>query len=160
MKIVICDIDNCISDDGHRLHLIREHPSGLPWAKYHLYHKACIRDKADFIPEIKDRRYEVHYISGMPEAYRAIRLQWFLQNGKKPGMRQLHLRPNDAQGIPVVELKRAITIRLLETEFSPEDVVACYDDRREIVQMYSELGLPGVHRAIRDDEFHYAKTGP
>ena len=160
MKIVLCDIDNCISDDGHRVHLIQDHPSGIDWAKYHAYHKACVRDKADFIPEMGfPRAYQVHFISGMPEPYREIRLKWFMMHGRKPGPNLLHLRPmSDRRNS--VDSKRATVIHLLETRFDPEDIVACYDDRREIVEMYQELGLPGIHRAIRDDEYHYRATGP
>ncbi len=159
MKIVICDIDNCISDDGHRIHLIdKTRPPG--WQRYHLYHKACIHDKADFIPEMGKPNYEIHYISGMSEAYRPFRLQWFLKHGKKPGLQNLHLRQKIDEGMSAVEMKRRVILQLLEKEFNPEDVIACYDDRREIVQMYNDLGLPGVHRAIRDDEGLYNATGP
>lgn len=160
MKIVLCDIDNCIADDGHRIRLIQDHPSGILWAKYHLYHMACLGDKADFIPEMSDRRFDVYYISGMPEAYRPVRMRWFFQNGKRPDKKRLHLRRDQDTGVPAVEIKRRILIDLLTREFNPEDVVACYDDRREIVQMYNDMGLPGVHRAIRDDQVHYNVTGP
>ena len=160
MKFIICDIDNCISDDYHRLHLIQDHPSGIRWARYHMYHKACIQDKADFIKEMQyPRSFQIHFISGMPEEYRAIRLKWFMKHGRKPGENLLHLRPTFNDYRPAVEFKRAVMIDLLTRLFNPEDVHACYDDRREIVQMYNDLGLPGVHRAIHDEEFLYHATG-
>lgn len=160
MKIIISDVDNCISDDGHRVHLIKDHPSGIQFAKWHLYHLACVDDKADFDPRMGDPEYETHYLTGMPEAYRQYRLAWFIKHGKTPGVRNLHMRGNE-DFRRNVEVKHDMIVNLINSwAFDVEDVIACFDDRREVVQMYNELGLPGVHRAIRDEEFIYHATGP
>jgi hypothetical protein len=156
-RVIVCDIDNCISLDTHRQYLILpkdQSPYKQDWARYHMYHLACVGDKADFIEELKDdvrRRYDVYFFTAMPEAYRRLRVKWFVKHGKRPSPDHIWMRANyDSRSS--VEVKRDMMRRLLGI---CGQIHMAYDDRLDILNMYaSEFGVNTTHRSL-DGDGHY-----
>lgn len=151
--IIFCDVDNCIADDLWRQPLICWHlPQGH--ARYHLYHTASVLDRGgwDNISRLREhiiRGAQVYFLTAMPERYAPIRKAWL----RKIGLRwtRILFRPNDCVE-DSVRLKRRM-VRQLRAEGVPfYEVAAAYDDRRAVVEMFREEGLPGIHMEISPQE--------
>jgi hypothetical protein len=158
-RIIICDIDNCISLDAWRQQLII--PSGQfdrahNWSKYHAYHLASAKDEAHFIPEMEDamrRRTDVYFFTAMPEYYRRLRTNWFIRNGKRPSNDHIYMRANyDMRSS--VDVKRDMTKFLID-QLGHHNIYLAYDDRMDVLEMYAkEFGIKPIHRSLHG-QGHY-----
>jgi len=146
--IILCDIDNCISDDTWRYPLINwVAPQGRE--RYHNYHRAASCDAAANLHVLRVPDAKVYFLTGMPEAYAEIRVRWLLRHEVR--FAGITFRANQCIENSV-ELKRLMLRGLRAAGVPLEDCVAAYDDRRAVVQMYCEEGLPGVHLQIQEQE--------
>lgn len=144
--IILCDIDNCISDDSWRYPMIRHDlPNGR--ARYDAYHCAAGADSPANLDLVRVPWARVYFLTGMPEEYRHVRERWLWRHRIR--YERILYRGTD-HAIGSVELKRAM-VRQLRAEGLPlEHCIAAYDDRPAVVAMYVEEGLPGFHLQIRD----------
>ncbi len=147
--IIVCDIDNCISDDLHR-------HNSIDWTKpqgrerYHDYHTQCIEDRPYNLDKLRYPEAAIFFLTAMPQEYSELRQRWLNWHG-------IHyeriLYRNDDHHLNSVEVKRRMVHKLL-AEGIPllTDCVAAYDDRRAVVEMYKSEGLPGIHLQITEQE--------
>jgi hypothetical protein len=139
-RIVIWDLDNCLSDDGLRIPLI-DWRAADPDERYRAYHAACGDDfpnprAREMFDEWRDEGADPVFVTGRPEAVRRATEAW-LRFHLGVSAPRLFMRPNgDRRGS--VQLKRDIVTR----EIDRKAVVMAYDDHAGILQMYrDELGL-------------------
>ena len=171
-KIFICDVDNCISDDSHRMHLLPDsvrcyartsHPiiddpkprNLLTDDDFHQYHMNCIFD----VPRNINKLYndgvadQIWMVTAMPQSYNHLRWWWFAQHIISPVRRrmQLIMRPNGDHS-PSEELK----VRLLKEKFKmdhrdPSEVVLAIDDRNDVLDAYrDEFNFPTMRVVINE----------
>ena len=140
-KIDVLDLDNCISDDEHRRHFIKE----IGPNKYEEYHSHCGFDR--FVWDC-DHKFPDHYviITSRPEKYAALTLSWCEKNLPK-GIVDVYMRTcNDYRSS--VDVKRD-AINLLKFMVRGEYVInRVFDDRDDVVQMYKELGFNTILKQI------------
>lgn len=134
--------------------MIKQHQPNFEqhnWDRYHEYHLASIHDNADFIFEMKciPSAFEVFFFTAAPEAYRELRTKWFATHGYKVNAQTLFMRANYDQRSSV-DLKRDM-LRELERQRGRGCVRMAYDDRKDIIAMYLEYGIPATHRALYGD---------
>lgn len=148
--IILCDIDNCISEDLWRVSFIRWHLPD-PDLRFRDYHQASPLDSAYNLELLRDRpKARVFFLTAMPEEYGGLRERW-LQQWHVPYERVLY-RPRNNH-LSSVELKRGMVRQLRDEGLPLWECIAAYDDRPEIVAMYQQEGLPGVHVAIHDIDY-------
>ncbi len=171
--IFICDVDNCISDDSHRIHMIPnvarvygklakpifEHSHHLlkPRDKlvdedFHEYHMNCIFDE----PKNLDLLYEngeIWMVTAMPQQYRGLRWWWLNQHLTAPMKRRVKLLMRmTGDHSHSEELK----VRLLKQQFDadhrdPSEVVMAIDDRQGVLDAYEkEFNFPTKRIAINE----------
>jgi hypothetical protein len=136
----LIDIDNCIADDSHRLHLIDESISDLD-LRYEAYHRMLHLDKAHNHHIIeKHVNDKIIFVTARPEKYRQETWHWLKLNFKFPDDTMLLMRP-DGNHQPSDILKPRL-IRFL----NPKEVFCAYDDRQEVLDAYKAMGIVNVHR--------------
>ena len=149
MSKIILDIDNCIANDGWRIRYIDWSLSGDDrWERYHSragYDFACNRHL------VRKLHPEDHvlFFTGRPEHHRAYTERW-IENNYLPRGREytLIMRRKCDEGVPAVELKR----EMLRRHAKVEEIVAAYDDRSDVVEMYKSFGINASVLAIHNKD--------
>lgn len=145
---IIVDLDNCIADDAWRIPRINWQKSD-PMERYHDYHSLSGFDtlhNEDIL--ITPRHERIVVLTARPVAYRAVTEEWLRRNE----VSHWHLlMRNNHDHRSSLDLKRAMLVWLQELYGVPlRSVVAAYDDRTDIVEMFREHGLPAQVRSIHD----------
>jgi hypothetical protein len=155
MNYVIFDLDNCIADDRHRLPLIDWSKEDLT-ERYAAYHEACHGDqpfhKEAFMLALSTNSTNAFpvFFTGRPEAVREKTAQWLEQRFGMHGMRLLMMR-NDGDNRRAVDVKRDMLINFTAANhINPGDILCAYDDRQDIIDMYSAHGIPATLLKIHD----------
>lgn len=142
LPVVILDIDNTIAHDAWRIRLI-EHDNPDHVARYHAYHVASALDCAGNQQLFADPGVLYAIFTSRPARYRDITAAWLRMRGV--GFRWLMMRGDgDLRGS--VEVKRDFLYRLRSVhgvEF--ERIMCAYDDRRDVIAMYGEMGVVATH---------------
>jgi hypothetical protein len=146
MKYIILDLDNCIADDAWRIPQIRWQKTN-PTERYHDYHSLSGFDKVaneDLL--CTPVGIGIIICTARPLAYHAVTKEWLRRNDV--GHWHLLMRNNNDHRSSV-DIKRGM-LRWLEDLYAVgrDSIVAAYDDREDIVQMYREEGVHGVQRAV------------
>lgn len=150
-KIVIFDLDNCLSDDRHRIHLI-DWTQTNPGLRYVQYHKRCDEDRPGNIALFsRAQGPKAVFFTARPESVREQTRSWIAKNFYVYDP-LIFMRPNDDHSSSV-ELKR----RMLNLVLSGNEIVAAYDDRPDIVEMYKSYGIDAKVTNIHG---HCAYTPP
>lgn len=147
-RYVIVDLDNCIADDAWRIPRINWAKSN-PLDRYHDYHSLSGFDQLGNEDILLAPRHErLVILTARPLSYRAITEEWLHRNG----VNYWHLlMRNTSDHRSSLELKRTMLGWLQELYNVPlRQVVAAYDDRPDIVEMFREHGLPAQVRSIHD----------
>jgi hypothetical protein len=138
----LIDIDNCIADDSHRLHLIDESISD-PDERYEAYHRMLHLDEAH-----NHHLFKIHcddkiiFVTARPERYRQETWHWLKLNFKFPDDTLLFMRP-DGNHEPSEILKPW----LIEFKcISLKEIFCAYDDRQEVLDAYKAMGIVNVQR--------------
>ncbi len=150
-RIILCDVDNVLSDDSWRVRFISWHKPD-PHERFHGYHSAALLDSAYNLHLLARDDARVFLLTSMPEHYAYIREAWLRQYGVRYE-RVLYRSRNDHRSS--VEVKRSMLNQLRDEGVPLRETIAAYDDRQGIVQMYIEEGLPGIHIQINDQEHLY-----
>lgn len=149
---IICDVDNCISDDHWRRKYIKWHQPRMR-DRYHDYHSASMLDRAenlDILRHHRARNHKIIFLTAMPEEYEPLRTKWLKINNISYYF--TIFRGNDCY-LDSVELKRRMIWRLQELGLYAAECAAAYDDRRDVLAMYKgEFGLPAIHLQIHEQE--------
>lgn len=145
--VTIFDIDNCLSDDEHRIPLIRwDLP--IDAGRYDKYHASAMQDTARPLGEVQALCVgEAVFFTARPNKYRDITLNWLRgMYGEhidiKPA--NIYMRA-DNDHRPSTLLKRDMLASLLNPNHAPGEikivVEMAYDDRADVVAMYRENGV-------------------
>lgn len=147
---IIVDLDNCIADDAWRIPRI-DWKQQSPFDRYHNYHllagfDACAND--DILVGARNNVDRVIVFTARPVAYRAITEEWLRR--KRVPYEHLVMRNNNDHR-PSLELKRTMLHWLPELYGVPwRCIVAAYDDRQDIVEMYRKHHISAYLRAVHD----------
>lgn len=144
MSVIICDIDNCISDDGWRI-------PRIDWTKqgderYHDYHLLAGFDKAPFNDRthgIMSPKFKVFFLTARPLSYRALTEHWLLNTAKVPPGFELLMRPNGFRGSSP-QVKQTQLDHMLDPNIygvKIKDIVGAYDDHQGVIDMYERNGI-------------------
>lgn len=148
MKYIIVDLDNCIANDAWRIPKINWQKSN-PMDRYHEYHSLSGFDEVgnlDIFAEHPDTATIV--FTARPVLYHAVTEEWLRR--KNIPYEFLVMRNNNDHK-PSLELKRTMLNWLPHVYGVPlEDIVAAYDDRPDVVEMYKTHGLKAYKRELHN----------
>jgi hypothetical protein len=143
-NLAIFDLDGCIFDDEWRLVKILE--EGEP-GRYVEYHSLLGMDKvlpkgAQVLNESINAHQGIVFITARPSDVRLETIETIRKHFGHIGQFCLFMRQPEDEGIGSVELKKTI---LSKIKFSDDQkIVAAYDDRPDVIQMYQLLGIHGA----------------
>lgn len=163
MKTIICDLDNCIADDGWRIPRINWQKKGD--ARYHDYHLLSGFDKVDDLWLIEEmqkaslsagRVLQVAFCTARPVAYEVITRHWLKCAGWN-GFQLLMRAEGDRRTSP--EVKQTQVNWLLDSNLlygvKPGDLIHAFDDHPGVIEMYRANGIPATLRSIHSlNAFH------
>ena len=136
-SLYICDIDGTISNLEHRLHLIQgESPD---WDEFHkrVLHDKPVYPVINIIKALRDCNHDVWFFTGRMWSCRSDTMKWlerYLWIGPIVEMRQ------DGDFRPDVEIKQEMLDNMLSVDRNR--LAGVFDDRRRIVDMWRENGIP------------------
>ena len=156
MSIVVWDVDNCISNDMHRMHLLpndvrlyaresepqsltQKPRSQLRDADFHDYHVACVHDEFcnqevffDSVPQQWGMEPVLIFLTAMPEHYRHLRVWWLKHH---TGIKNFHLlmRPDNnherSDRVKVAALRGWLDFN----RYHGQEIECIYDDRVDVL---------------------------
>jgi hypothetical protein len=142
--MIIVDLDNCISDDGWRIHLIDFSEQDFD-KRHEKYHEKCHQDalrNAHLVRETDD----ILIFTSRPEKYRRLTEEWLAMN--KIYYKQLVMRPQGNHDSSV-----ALKEEMLVTSPYFTRIVQAFDDRKDIVEMYINAGIDAAVVQINDNDY-------
>lgn len=144
---IIIDLDGTLCNVDHRRHFVENRKDKD--------FKSFYAGIADDLPNEWCRqlvyslnyRHEIIFVSGRPEEYREVTHEWLRQHiGHSYVAMQLHMRrDNDFRKDSIV--KREIYQNHIEPYYH---ILFCVDDRKQVVDMWREVGLDCLHCAEGD----------
>lgn len=145
--VVIFDLDNCLSDDRHRISRIRWDNKD-PAHRYSDYHAACHLDSpanVDVFLEHIERGHEPLFITGRPEAVRDETEAWIsLHLNRNAGRHNLLMRPQGCE-LASVDLKVMLLEKWFVEQGKSRVIANAYDDHPAIVEAYrAAFGIPAT----------------
>lgn len=145
-RVYIFDIDGVLADCSHRLHFIQKEPQD--WDGFY---SNMDKDKA-ILPNketLRNLRNALHgyptkgilFVTGRTEKYRQLTMSWLKENiwGRfgELSSDMLFMRKNNDYR-PDYVIKKEIYTEQLKDKY---DVIAVFEDRKQVVEMWRELGL-------------------
>jgi hypothetical protein len=134
MKIIILDLDNCISNDKWRWPLI-DRKTADPALRYHMYHLRAIYDEIGNAHLLKTP-HRIVICTGRPETYRVVTMKWLAKQEIEP--QAILMREEKDHRPAAVSKVDLIQSYLLQTDHT---VVHAYDDRPDVIDAYNRMGL-------------------
>jgi hypothetical protein len=142
-RIVICDLDNCISDDGWRMGLINWDEE-VPEKRYAAYHAICWQDKPNLahlerLQVVAFHADTIAFVTSRPEEFRSVTYNWIVQNCKLPACKTvwLMMRSNNDHRSSAA-IKSEVASKFIADGHS---IVAAFDDRDDVLTAYAKLGI-------------------
>lgn len=135
--IYLCDIDGTLADLTHRLHFIQTKPAD--WDAFFL---ACeedtpIMEVISTVQSLKKSGAEILLLSGRSEIARDLTLKW-LDKHEVPCDALYMREEGDHRQDNIVKEE---FLDDLFTKWPREQVVAVFEDRKQVVEMYRRRGL-------------------
>ena len=147
MKYQIVDLDNCIADDAWRIPSINWQKIN-PMERYHDYHSLSGFDGIGNRDIVDREGVENIIFTARPVMYRAITEEW-LKRHNVPYKFLVMRNNNDHQHS--ASLKRQMFYWLPAMyDVAWTDIVAAYDDRPDVVEMFRAHKIDAHVRAIHD----------
>ena len=148
-RILITDLDNCISDDKWRRDRILSEQAQAaienpPYNRFHEYHSLAAFDKMgneNFFKPLLAEDYDLLCVfTSRPRMFQSMTDEWLSRNNVWAD--RLYMRDDDDDR-PPVELKRKMLGQLMDEwkAISKSIRIEAFDDDREIVQMYHDAGV-------------------
>lgn len=157
-RVILLDIDNCISDDGWRINRI-DWGTYDKFYRYHAYHMLAPWDACgnrDLFEHEGGRRHVV-LLTSRPVHYRVHTVEWLQRNGV--WYSHLLMR-NDHDHRPSTSIKRSMVESLIEYGIHRSQIECAYDDREEVCAMYRSLGIKAEQRSLHSiSAYHNPVTG-
>jgi len=147
MRLQIIDLDNCISDDEWRIPAIDWHETNL-MKRYHDYHMLGAFDQADNHGLFIGLPYDVRLFvfTARPKFFQANTVEWLRRN--EVPCEVLFMRENDDMS-PSCELKKKFMSAVFtKYRIKASEILAAYDDRKDVISTYKKMGVNGVIRSI------------
>lgn len=146
-KYVIVDLDNCIADDAWRIPRINWQKSN-PMERYHDYHSLSGFDALGNRDIVDQHCVENIILTARPTLYRAITEEWLARN--RVPYKYLIMRNNDDHQHSAA-LKRQMFYWLPALyNVAWTDIVAAYDDREDVIDMFCQHRIDAHVRCIHD----------
>ena len=142
-SVVLVDIDGTIADTSHRLHFVKK-PEGAPddWKKdwngffSQMENDPVREDVRKIIIQLYNEGKTIIFMSGRPEQYRDITLNWLSSNFLTFAYTVI-MRPRGDKR-PDIETKRD----LLNKYFPDKSVIhMVLDDRPSVIRVWKDMGL-------------------
>lgn len=139
MAIQIFDMDNCLSDDEHRIYCIDFEQEGD--AKWDMYHSLAPLDLARNLDVINEQDDMVIF-TARPEHFREQTQSWLTDNIPFGRIKHIYMRPQGNQ-MHSAELKLLMLNQLFsDYNLTAEDIACAYDDRQDVVDAYINARIP------------------
>lgn len=147
-KHIIVDLDNCIANDAWRIPKINWQKSN-PMDRYHDYHSLSGFDEVGNMDIFAEHPGAVGIVfTARPVLYHAVTQEWLKRKGVP--FEYLVMRNNNDHR-PSLELKRTMLKWMPDVYGIPlEDIVAAYDDRPDVVEMYRTYGIMSHKRELHN----------
>lgn len=160
MRTYICDIDNCLADDGWRIPKINWQKHGDErYEDYHLlsgFDRAAHSANGSVLPLWSGDRNV--FMTARPAMYRALTEHWLLTVARVPPGFALLMRPNGHRGSSPQVKEMQLGWLFSDNNLygvAKEEIVMAYDDHQGVVDMYRSHGIPAVRHFIHTvDAFH------
>lgn len=146
MSIIILDLDNCISNDEWRITSINWQQTD-PFRRYHDYHMLSGFDEVGN-RDLLNGTSDIVIFTARPVHYRALTIEWLRRN--KIDFKHLLMRNNDDHCHSKEMKLKQLSWLLFGYDVALKDIVCAYDDRPDVVKMYTDFGIPAEVRAIHD----------
>ena len=135
-KIVICDIDGTIANNDHRQHFLE---GKKDWDGFF---SELLRDKPMYsiIEKVKNLHFDgknIAFITGRPDRYRAETVKWLNLYFEFEYL-LLMRKNNDKRN------KLMIKKELFENNFSPSEIVCCFENDRELIKLWKQIDIKVV----------------
>lgn len=158
---VIWDLDNCLSDDEHRIKLIdwSQYPRDACWDDYHA---ACAMDPPGNSQEFFRWHSPADLAKGLgcipvfftarPEKHRDVTRKWLAMHFGCTGNEPLFMRATgDARRS--VQIKGEM-LKKFRASWPKAAILAAFDDQRDIVNMYRDNKIDGKLLMVHAVESH------
>ena len=145
---IIIDLDNCIANDAWRIPNINWQKSN-PMERYHDYHSLSGFDECGNMDIFAEHPGAVGIVfTARPVMYRAVTEEWLRRKGVPY---EFIVMRNNTDHRPSLDLKRTMLKWMPEVYDIPlETIVAAYDDRPDVVEMYKSYGIMGHKRELHN----------
>jgi hypothetical protein len=171
--IAIFDLDGCLFDDEHRLHLINMALEGD--ARYEAYHAEqhvdlVLEEGAELIQRAANQNLLVVFLTARPIKHSLATLSKLSRHFSKllDGRFPIYMR-RDGDTRTSVEFKRSMVREIIaKANDEGREVVVAFDDRQDVVDMYLSEGVPAWkldkngHQCpgnLRESRFCHEKRG-
>lgn len=146
METVILDLDNCISNDLWRIPHIQMQHSDLT-RRYHDYHSLSAFDEVGN-HDLFETPHKIAILTGRPAHYKTQTIVWLVNN--HIAFDHLIMRNNEDHSPSAVLKQKQLGWLIEYYDVRKSDIVAAYDDRLDVVEMYRANGLTAYVRQIND----------
>jgi hypothetical protein len=151
-RVAIWDLDNCITDDHHRIHLIDWGKSGDE--KFERYNQQMDKDPVmnyDWFDMVNSIAMPV-FFTGRPMKFREQTEAWIKRhlNVERP---IVFMR--DSPGIPWEVKQQMLWTFFMQWDLSPLHISAAFDDVPAVIKMYQDHGIPAVLLQVHDPKMVY-----
>lgn len=155
MKYAIWDLDNCISDDSPRLHLIDKSKQGDE--RYYDYNCAMMNDRLANVAKyelIRDMGAKPVFFTGRCEDFRGLTHSWLTRVLDLPSP-WVFMRPSGTVGLTAANLKQQMLTNFLATCADQDMILGAFDDLEPVVDMYRRNGIPAAVVRVYDPALAY-----
>jgi hypothetical protein len=136
-SIRIVDLDRTITDDRWRYWLINPRLPDTDPTKYYAYHNHCGGDEVINRHIVDESPVDVFFLTARHEYVRWQTMNWLHKNGFD--YKALLMREDDNHESSA-KMKQKKVAELMKTY----TIEGAYDDRLEILNAYTQLGIKGV----------------
>lgn len=150
-EAIIIDIDGTLANCGHRRHFVDGTHEKQDWKSFYESMRTDTMNKwcSEIIYSLacrEDIYYDIILLSGRPEEYRDITLEWLRENNQFNVFDKLFMRKNGDYRCDTI-IKEEIYKEHIEPYYN---ILFVIDDRRKVVDMWRRLGLVCLHCAEGD----------
>lgn len=149
MRIAVCDLDNCISDDGWRIQFV-DPDAPTKEVMFHGYHSRMGFDRPANLHVLRHCDFAL-FITAAPHRYWSLRSQWIRRH-----IGPLHIRWELRMRMmgdyrPSAEVKIELLSEAIENHplVWRDNIIVAIDDHAPILNAYSTLGIPCMELAIQ-----------
>lgn len=136
MKTIICDLDGTLCNADHRRHFVEQKPKN-----FKAFYEAAKNDEpnqwcVDILEGMDHLLYSVVFVTGRPEEYRQLTINWLeTYIGDKTSYHLAMRKTGDYRQDYIVKQE------IYDEYLKDLDILFCIDDRQQVVNMWRRNGL-------------------